>query len=728
MKLQSFRMFIFLASILWISTIMAQDEKPVLTLDDIFKSPRFYPHMVYGLNSMNDGKSYCVIESDSLNVYDYKSGNFIKTLVSKNDLIPDGDSVPIRLGSYTFSDDESKILIPTETEPIYRHSSKSDYFVYDFKTKKLQAISQNGKQRLASFSPDGSQVAFVRDNNLFIAKPFQGEEIQITQDGKERSIINGTTDWVYEEEFGFTKGYFWSPDGKRIAYYRFDETGVPEYQMQIWGNLYPENYQYKYPKAGEDNSLVTIHVYNILEGSTQIMDLGEETDQYIPRIKWTANEGILAIQRLNRLQNHLDILLADASTGKTKVIYTEDNNYYIDITDHWTFLPDQEHYIMTSEKSGYNHIYLYNLNGQEIRQLNSGEWDVINVTGYDSRNKLIYYVSAESSPLNRDLYSVNLEGKKKKISSRTGTNDAEFSKTYDYYINTFSDANTPPYITVNKSDGKEIRVIENNEALLNKIREYGFSPKDFFEITTSEGIQLNAWQILPWNFDSEKKYPVLMTVYGGPGSQTVTNSWGYGDTWYQYLAKNGIMIVSVDNRGTGARGQEFKKMTYLQLGKFETIDQIEAAKYLSTLEYVNPDHIGIFGWSYGGYMSTLCITKGADVFSTAIAVAPVTNWRYYDNIYTERFMRTPQENPGGYDDNSPINHVEKMKGKFLLVHGTGDDNVHVQNTMDLITALVTANKQFDLQLYPNKNHGIYGGNTRFHLYSRMTDFLIKSLK
>ncbi|MBU2651848.1 MAG: S9 family peptidase [Bacteroidetes bacterium] len=728
MKLPTFRSFVFLVSILWIPAVIAQDEKPVLTLDDIFKAPKFFPHMVYGLNSMNDGKSYCVIESDSLNVYDYKSGKFIKTLVTKNDLIPEGDSVPIRLESYTFSDDESRILIPTETEPIYRHSSESNYFVYDLKSKKLQSISQNGKQRLASFSPDGSQVAFVRENNLFIAKPFLGEETQITQDGKDRSIINGTTDWVYEEEFGFTKGYFWSPDGKQIAYYRFDETGVPEYQMQIWGNLYPENYQYKYPKAGEDNSLVTIHVYNILEGSTQIMDLGEETDQYIPRIKWTADEGILAIQRLNRLQNHLDILLADASTGKTKVIYTEDNPYYIDITDHWTFLPDQEHYIITSEKSGYNHIYLYDLNGQEIRQLTSGEWDVINVTGYDSRKKLVYYVSAESSPLNRDLYSVDMEGNKRLISSRTGTNDAEFSKTYEYYINTFSDANTPPYITVNKSDGKEIRVIENNEALLNRIHEYGFSQKEFFEITTSEGIRLNAWKILPWNFEIEKKYPVLMTVYGGPGSQTVTNSWGYGDTWYQYLAENGIMVVSVDNRGTGARGQEFKKMTYLQLGKFETLDQIEAARYIVSLDYVNPEHIGIFGWSYGGYMSTLCITKGSDVFSTAIAVAPVTNWRYYDNIYTERFMRTPQENPGGYDDNSPINHVDKMKGNYLLVHGTGDDNVHVQNTMDLITALVAANKQFELLLYPNKNHGIYGGNTRYHLYTRMTDFLIKSLK
>jgi dipeptidyl-peptidase-4 len=436
------------------------------------------------------------------------------------------------------------------------------------------------------------------------------------------------------------------------------------------------------------------------------------------------------------LQNHLDILLADASNGNTSVIYTEDNPYYIDITDDLTFTPDGKYFIMSSEKSGYNHLYYYAMDGKLVKQLTSGNWDVTKMYGYDADAKKIYYQSAERSPLDRDVYAVNLKGKKTLISTKIGTNNANFSSAYNYFINSWSDANTPPVYTVNKADGKEVRVLEDNRALVNRLKEYAISPVEFFTLTTpeitlpsGEQVELNAWRILPTNFNPEKKYPVLLSIYGGPGSQEVTNSWGgFNLMWFQMLAENGIMVISVDNRGTGARGEVFKKMTYKELGKYETLDYIETAKYMSELPYVDKDRLGIFGWSYGGFMASNTLFQGADYYSTAIAVAPVTNWRYYDNIYTERYMRKPQDNASGYDENSPINHVDKLKGHYLLVHGGADDNVHPQNTMDLVSALVAADKQFDLMIYPNKNHGIYGGNTRYHLFKKMTDFLYKNLK
>ena len=719
----SFSIFLFIFSEL----SNAQSQTKEITLDDIYASGKLYQKRVYGMRSMANGSYYSVLENDSINVYKYKNGNYVKTIVTASELIPEGKKENIKLGNYTFSKDENKILFPTKTEYIYRHSSKSEFYIWNIKNKTLQQLSENGKQRLASFSPDGSKIGFIRNNNLFIKNLTSNTETQITKDGLYNNIINGTTDWVYEEEFGFTRAFFWSPNGKKIAFYKFDESNVKEFCFSKYGDLYPEEYKYKYPKAGEDNSIVNIFTYDITSGKTVKMDIGEETDQYIPRIKWTNNNEILSIQRMNRLQNKLEILFADPKNGESKVIYTETNKYYIDITDHLTFLDDNEHFLFTSEKDGYYHIYLYKMNGELVKQLTKGNWVITDLIGFDEKKQIVYYTSAESSPLNRDIYSVDLKGNKNKLSSCKGTNKARFSSDYKYFINTFSDANTPSVITVNKANGKQIRVLEDNSKLLKTIIEYNFSKKEFLTITTSENVELNAWKILPPNFDKEKQYPVLFTIYGGPGSQTVKNSWG-SDLWEQMLAQKGIIVVSVDNRGTGARGEEFKKMTYMQLGKYETIDQIEAAKYLSSLDYIDANRIGIFGWSYGGYMSTLCMTKGSDYFSTGIAVAPVTNWRYYDNIYTERFMRTPQENANGYDDNSPINHVDKLKGNFLLIHGTADDNVHVQNSIDLVTALVAANKQFEMQLYPNSNHGIYTGkNTRMHLYKRMTDFLLSNL-
>ncbi|NQU32181.1 MAG: DPP IV N-terminal domain-containing protein [Bacteroidetes bacterium] len=718
------------------TSVFGQDTLKSITLKEIWTDYKFMAKSVRGVNSLKNGKEYTMIKKGSIVIYDYKSGDSISTLVNKNDLMVKDSENPIRIGSYSMNSDENKFLFPTESESIYRHSSKADYYIWDVKTKELTQLSKGGKQSLADFSPQSDKVAFVRDNDIFIVNLITGEEKQITTDGQKNHIINGTCDWVYEEEFGFTKGFNWSPDGNNIAYYRFDESKVKEYTLEYYGELYPKWETYKYPKAGEDNSTVEIFVYNLESGVATKMDVGEETDQYIPRIKWTKDPNVLSIQRLNRLQNHLDILLADAIVGNSRIMYSEDNDYYIDITDNLTFLSNNKEFLITSEKDGYNHIYLYNMNGKVQRQLTSGNWDVTEIYGWDETVGFLYYQSAESSPLNRDIYKVSIKGKKTKISRQDGTNNASFSKNFKYYINNYSASGVPPVYTVVMSNGKEVRVIEDNAALKEKLSHYSISKPEFFKFTTPEitmpdgsQVELNAWKILPYDFDPEKKYPVLLSIYGGPGSQEVRNSWGgFNYMWYEMLAENGIIVMSVDNRGTGARGEVFKKMTYLELGKYETLDYIETAKYLGSLPYVNKDRIGIFGWSYGGFMSSNALFQGADYFNTAIAVAPVTNWRYYDNIYTERFMRTPQENPDGYDNNSPINHVDKLTGNYLLVHGNADDNVHPQNSMDLFSALVKADKQFDFMLYPNKNHSIYGGNTRYHLFNKMTDFLYEHLK
>jgi len=734
--MKNIKLSIVLLLIIIGNVVVAQDSLKTITVKDIWSKYSFAAKSVRGINSLANGKEYTMIKKGSVVVYDYKSGDSITTLVNAADLIPKGEDNPIKLGSFSMNNTENMFLIPTKREAIYRHSSKSEYYIWDADNKELEPLSDGGKQSLADFSPNSDKVAFVRDNNIFIKELASGNEKQITLDGKINHIINGTCDWVYEEEFGFDKGFYWSPDGSKIAYYRFDESRVKEYTLTYYGDLYPDWKKYKYPKAGEDNSIVEIFIYNLATGISTKVDVGDETDQYIPRIKWTNDPNKLAVQRLNRLQNHLDILLVDATSGNSQIMYAEDNDYYIDITDNLTFTSNNEQFIITSETDGYNHIYLYNIDGTLSKQLTSGNWEVTNVYGYDAKRKSIYYQSAESSPLNRDLYKVSLAGKKTKISENAGTNRASFSDNFKYYINNFSTSGVPPVYTVNLSSGKEVRVLEDNAVLREKLAKYKISKPEFFTISTPEitlpdgsEVDLNAWKILPPDFDPNKKYPLLLSIYGGPGSQQVQNSWGgFNYMWFEMLAENGIIVMSVDNRGTGARGELFKKMTYLELGKYETLDYIETAKYMGELPYVDKDKIGIFGWSYGGFMSSNALFQGADYFSTAIAVAPVTNWRYYDNIYTERFMRTPQENPDGYSNNSPINHVEKLKGNYLLVHGGADDNVHPQNTMDLLSALVKADKQFDFMLYPNKNHGIYGGNTRYHLFNKMTNFLYDNLK
>jgi len=728
----------------------SQVEYQKITLEDVIQRRTFSSRGVYGMQPLKDGRHFSQVKNDSLNVYDYATGDYISTIVASTDLIPKGDSTPVPISSYEFSENEKRILFTDEEEAIYRHSTKAYYYIYDIETRKLIPLSTGEKQRLATLSPDGNKVAFVRDNNIFIRDlesgfwnssqeggqdgdsnrdPVFTSEMQITSDGQFNEIINGATDWVYEEEFGFTKAFFWAPDSKKIAYYRFDEKQVKEYKLEYYGEVYPEIYTYKYPKAGEDNSLIEIKIYNLETGETVPVEIGEDTDIYIPRIKWTTNPNSLALYRMNRHQNKLELILANAGNGSSTVILAENNPWYIDITDDWTFLKDGNSVLLTSEKDGYNHIYLYDLNGNLIRQLTSGNWEVTALYGVDEAHGLVYFQSDQSSPLNRDVNVVSMDGKGyRTLSGKDGYARAQFNADYTYYVNNWSDINTPPVITLNKADGEEVRILQDNEILLGRMKEYDFSKVDFFTFRTEDGLDLNGWMLKPPDFDPMKRYPVLFTIYGGPGSQTVANRWGAASAWNQLMAQHGIIVVSVDNRGTGARGQEFKKCTYLELGKFETLDQIEAAKYLGALPYVDKDRIGMWGWSFGGYLTLSCLTKGADYFSMGVAVAPVTNWKYYDNIYTERFMRTPGENEKGYEDNSPVNHAEKLKGKILIIHGMADDNVHAQNTYDMITALVASNKQFDLQVYPNSNHGIYSGkNTSWHNYSRMTAFILENL-
>ena len=526
------------------------------------------------------------------------------------------------------------------------------------------------------------------------------------------------------------RAFQWNKNSDKLAFLRFDESEVPEFSMDIFGKeLYPTQQVFKYPKAGEKNALVTLYLYNLQTKIKKPIDLGGKAQYYIPRIKWTEEANTLSVITLNRHQNNLNLVFVDGNSLTSKRILNEKDAAYIDITDNLTFLKDNS-FIWTSEKDGYNHIYHYTSSGKLINQVTKGLWEVTNYYGYNSKTKRIFYQSVEDGSINRTIYSIQLNGKgKKRLSANTGTNNAEFSNSFHYYINTYSDAKTPPIYTLHQAaTGKQLKEIKNNNDVLTLLTNFTTSPKEFFTLKTKNG-EFNAWIIKPANFDTNKTYPLFMYQYSGPGSQQVANHWnGANDYWYQILAQKGYIIVCVDGRGTGYKGAAFKKVTYKELGKYEIEDQIEAAKELGKRNYIDKNRIGIWGWSFGGYMSSLAITKGADVFKMAIAVAPVTSWRFYDTVYTERYMQTPQENANGYDENSPINHVEKLKGAYLLVHGTGDDNVHVQNTMRMINALVEANKQFDLFVYPDRTHGIYRGkNTRLHLYTKMTDFIEKKL-
>tara|TARA_B110000008_G_scaffold264875_1_gene289529 strand:- start:18488 stop:20680 length:2193 start_codon:yes stop_codon:yes gene_type:complete len=694
-----------------------------ITLEDIWGNT-FITNRMNALNSMN-GNYYSLLNTDENGNSTVDQYSFIN--LQKVATIVDGKILNNlhQFESYLFNNDETKVILGTDIQKVYRRSTKGTYYTFSVGSKKVRLIGENIQE--PTFSPDSKKIAYAKDNNLFILDLKTNTTIQITKDGEYNNIINGTTDWVYEEEFGFVRAFEWSNNSEFIAFLRFDESKVREFSMGITGNeLYPSQHIFKYPKAGEENAKVSLHLYQLSKKNTTKIDLGGY--EYIPRIKWTNDDKVLIVTTLNRRQNDLKLHRINSLTTNSIVLLNERDAAYVSVNDDLTFLDDNS-FIWSSEKNGYNHIYHYDFNGKLINQITKGNWEVTKYYGYNKNKKTIYYQSVENGSINRGIYSIGLDGKNKKLlSNEAGSNTASFSKNLNYFINTYSSSKIPPIYSLFTAEGEQLKVIMDNAELKQRLSDYKISQKEFSTININ-GNDLNMWMIKPVDFDKQKKYPLLMFQYSGPGSQQVTNRWNNtNDYWHQLLAQEGMIIVCIDGRGTGLKGRDFKKITQKELGKFEVEDQITAAKKLAKLSYIDQNNIGIWGWSYGGFMSTNCLLKGNDIFTTAIAVAPVTSWRFYDTIYTERYMQTPQENASGYDDNSPINYVEKLKGNYLLVHGTGDDNVHLQNSMQMINALVAANKPFEIAMYPDRAHGIIKGkNTRLHLYNKMTEFIKEKL-
>lgn len=698
-----------------------------ITIDDFTTRNTFATRSVNGINWMNDGKYYTSLGDDKIVKYNVTTGKEVETILDGSSLTPTLD-----IQSYSLSRDEKKILLQNNIERIYRRSFKADYYVYDLGAKSLKPLSTGGKQSYAAFSPDGTQVAFVRDNNLFVVNLADWKETAVTTDGKFNHIINGTTDWVYEEELGFVQAFYWSPDGKKLAYHRFDESEVREYTLQKWhhGQLYPENYTYKYPKAGEPNSEVQVWIYDIGAKQKTKVDIGTEKDIYIPRIQWTKSPALLSVTRMNRLQNKVEILHVNAATGSSTVVLTETSDTYVDLeyTDDLTYLDDGKHFIHASERSGYKHIYLYTMDGKLEKQITSGDWEVVQFIGMDQKAKTFYYISTEGDYLGRQFFSITLAGKKTQLTKEPGTHNINMSPDFQYYLDYFSSAKQPLTVSLYQTKGnKLIKVLEDNADLKKKLEAYNIAPKEFFQYKSADNqTMLDGYMLKPSGFDENKQYPVMVFQYSGPRASSVRNVFG-SDYWYQYLVQKGIIVAVIDTRGTGFRGEKFTKQTYKQLGKYETEDLVAGGKFLASLEYVDEARLGIWGWSYGGYMVSLVMTKGAGTYSLGIAGAPVTNWRFYDNIYTERYMQRPQENASGYDDNAPLTYAAKLQGHFLLIHGTGDDNVHFQNSVALEDALINAGKQFESFYYPDEPHGVRGGKKRHHLYTMMTAFILEHL-
>lgn len=708
-------------------TLFTYSQKRDIALTDIWASGTFYPKTITGFESMNGGKSYSVLEQNAeefsvINAYDYVSGDKTKEIINAKDVFR-GDK--ISFDAYHFNNDQSIILLYYNSKAIYRRSTVGDFRVFDL-VGNIQLGTGEGV-RYPTLSPMGNKVAYVKDNDLYILDLVKGKTKRITKDGAYNSIINGAVDWVYEEEFGMSKGFEWNVDGTKLAFFRFDESAVKQWQMTTYGNLYPDFYKFKYPKAGEANSVVEVYIADAVKSKCKKIELGSENDQYLPRIKWTKDPNVLSVQRLNRLQNKWELLMVTGTAVEPAL--EETSKYYVDITDDIYYLKDGEHMIVSSESSGNKHLYFHKVDGPQIYQITKGAWEVDNVLAIDQANELIYFTSTEVGPTERHIYSIDFQGEdKKQLTTEEGWHTAEFSQDCSVALHSYTSATKPHIYTIKNKAWETVRVVEDNADFVARNTTFNMGEIAFDKLKVN-GVELNYYMIKPANFNDSTAYPMLMHVYGGPGSQTVKNSFGYSNYyWHQMLAnKHGVIVVSVDNRGTGARGEEFKKMTYEQLGKYETEDQIAAAKVLGELSYIDATRVGIWGWSYGGYMSSLALAKGNEVFKMAIAIAPVTNWRFYDNIYTERYMGLPKDNAAGYDTNSPINFVKDIKGKYLIVHGTGDDNVHFENSVMMVDELIKNNIPFDSEFYPNKNHGIYGGYTRLHLYNKMTNFVIENL-
>lgn len=706
--------------------LMAQNGSKKIEIRDITSGVFYARGAGKGFRSMPDGEHYTITSPDCKAIlkYSFATGKLTDTLFSVKTA---HECTFDKFDDYEISDNGLHILLYTDTEPIYRRSSRFDAFHYDVRRNRVEPLSkQKGKVMIPTFSPDGRMVAFVRDNNIFIKKFDFDTEVQVTDDGKFNSIINGATDWVYEEEFEVTNLMSWSADNNYLSYVRSDETKVPQYNMPIYmGSLYPVDYSYKYPKAGEPNSIVTLFIYNVGDRSTKNVNLGLTPDDYIPRIAFTKEADALAVMTLNRDQNDFKMYYVHPQTLIPKMVFQEKNKAYIDNKhiNKIEFIPNGFVYI--SEKSGYSHIGLYSSKGVEQRQITQGNWDVTEYYGMDGKGN-VYYQSAEESPMRRSVYKVDAKGNKTKLSTEEGTNNAIFSSNMAYYFNTYSNINTPS-VTAVYATGKTtpLRVLEDNAKLNTFLEQYNFGQKEFITLKNGVGDDLNAWILRPKNFDSAKKYPVLMVQYSGPNSQEVLDKYDFG--WEYYLANQGYIVACVDGRGTGARGEAWRKCTYLRLGILESDDQIAAAKSLGALPYVDASRIGIWGWSFGGYTTLMCMSRGNGVFKAGIAVAAPTDWHFYDTIYTERYMRTPKQNPQGYKETSVLGVVNNLKGNLLLIHGSADDNVHLQNYMYVTEAMVQSNIQYETAIYTDKNHGIYGGHTRNHLYTRMADFVLKNL-
>lgn len=707
-----------------------------LNLKEIWYSPTFYAKGISGIKMIKDGDYYA--KSDfrlRSNVpmilkYSFESEKPIDTLFDAANAqnLPKG----FNLEDYEISDDGSLILLQTNATSIYRHSKMAEFYVYNTNNHQVKKVFNGNKVFYATFSPQADKIAFVYNNDLYYQILDNDSVVRITKDGELNKIINGKSDWVYEEEFVVVKAFAWSPKGDRIAYYRFDESKVKEYEIAVYDSLYPTQYKYKYPVAGEANSEVGIWVYNLKTAKSNEIPIGKQNDQYIPRIKWTSDNEVLAITRLNRLQNHLELLFANTSSIELKRVYEEKTNTYIEINDDLYFLPDNS-FILSSDKDGYKHLYLILNTNEEPKKeilLTSGNYDVDALLSIDESNNTIYFTALTPTPMERNIFKMKLDGKEKQsvIPDQKGRNMASFSSNNKYFILTTSTSSMPTKIIIYNAAGEKVRVLEDNSQLQNKLTSLKLPQKEFFTIPINDSLSLNAWMMKPTSMKKKKKYPVLISIYGGPGSQTVKDEWGsVNDIYNAYLVSKGVIVVSVDNRGTGGRGAAFRKLTYKNLGILESDDYITSAKWLAKQEYIDGKRIGIFGWSYGGYMSLMSLMRGSDVFKMAVSVAPVTDWRFYDNIYTERYMQRPIDNSKGYVQSSVFDYVPLLKGDLLLIHGTFDDNVHPQNSFMLMSELIRQGKQFDSEFYPNKNHSIYGGNTRFHLFTRITDFILEKL-
>ena len=721
--------------------LAAQGKKP-LTLEEVVGGA-FYPENIYGVTPIpGDGEHYTQMNAAGTQVikYSFRTGQQVEVLFDATQ----ARECPFRqFDSYRFSPDGGTLLIATETTPIYRHSYTAVHYLYSLKRNaegridnKVERLSDGGPQQVPVFSPDGTMVAFVRDNNIFLVKRLYGNsESQVTTDGQRNAVLNGIPDWVYEEEFAMDRALEFSADSKMLAYVRWDESAVPSYSFPLYAGekprredyaKYPGAYTYKYPKTGEANSKVSVHTFDIKTKVTRTLKLPLEDDGYIPRIRFTRDANKLAVLTLNRHQNRLDLYMADPRSTICRLALRDETDTYIKESTFDNIRFYDGHFTFMSERSGFNHLYWYDLNGNLVKQVTKGEFEVKDFLGYDGKTGTFYYTSNEGSPLRQAVWKTDRKGRKTRLTAEEGTHTAQFSTDMKYFLDRYTSLDTPTVITLRDNTGRTLTTLVDNAALNRKLAEYALPTKEFFSFQTSDGTTLNGWMMKPADFDESRKYPVIMYQYSGPGSQEVLDR--FGISWETYMASQGYIIACVDGRGTGGRGAAFEKCTYLNLGVREARDQVETALYLGLQPYVDKERIGIWGWSFGGYMTLMSMSEGTPVFKAGVAVAAVTDWNYYDTIYGERFMRTPQENADGYRASSAFTRAENLHGDLLLVHGSADDNGHFQNCAEYAEHLVQLGKQFDMQLYTNRNHSIYGGNTRMHLYTRLTNFFNTHLK